>query len=115
MIEKTILNYLISENLPGIANNIFMEVPSNPPSKYIVIEKTGGGEDDLLNNPAIAIQSISKNSLYEAAEINEQIKESMKSMPESQDVYGVKLQSDYNFTNPATKEYRYQAVFLITY
>lgn len=115
MIEETILNYLIGENLPEIEENIYMETPSKPPKKYIVIEKTGSREEDLLNTATIAIQSISKNSLYEAAEINDLIKATMKSMPDTQDVYGIKLNSDYNFTNTATKEYRYQAVFDIYY
>lgn len=115
MIEKTVLNYLIAKNITGIGENVYMEVPSDPVKRYILIEKTGSSEENTINYAQIAVQSISRNSLLEAAELNEVVKTHMKAMPESEDVYGVKLNSDYNFTNTATKEYRYQAVFGINY
>lgn len=115
MIEEIICDYLIKKNIAGVGNNVGLETPKKPPAKYIVIEKVGSGGENLLGNAIIAIQSISAVSLYEAATLNEIVKQAMFEMPDSQNVYGVKLNSDYNFTNTETKEYRYQAVFNIYY
>ena len=112
MIEITVLNYLISKNLTGINNNVYLEVPESPPAEYILVEKTGSGEMDRINQAMIAVQSISRTSLVTALGINELVKTAMKEFPEeSTEIYACKLNSDYNFTNTETKEYRYQAVF----
>lgn len=110
MIEKTILDYLVSAltNIP-----VYMEVPKTPPSVYVVIDKTGSAEADRLRTATLAIQSIGP-SLYEAACLSERVISAMKSAT-LKDVFGIKLNSDYNFTDTETKEYRYQAVFDITY
>ncbi len=113
MIETIILNYLKGSGITDVGTDVYMEVPENPPSEYIVIERTGGGETDLIEGGTFAIQSISKKRLSKAAEINEEVKEKMREIADFTDIYGCKLNSDYNFTNAATKEYRYQAVFLI--
>jgi len=111
MIEKTVLNYLKSAGITEVGTDVYMEVPVNPPSKYIVIEKTGSRKENGINRATMAIQSISSNSLLEAAEINEKVLEKIDSICATQDIFKAKLNSDYNFTNTQTKEYRYQAVF----
>lgn len=112
MIEKIILDYLISCNIAGIGGHVYMEVPVSPPSEYIVIEKTAGGEIDKIDSAMAAIQSYSRTSLLAAAMTNHAVVEAMKVMAETvAEVYSSKLNTDYNFTNPDTKEYRYQAVF----
>ena len=45
-----------------------------------------------------------------------EVVEAMEAMAETVDgVYSCKLNSDYNFTNTETREYRYQAVFNLYY
>lgn len=107
MIEKKVLNYL-SENL---SVSVFMETPEKIPEKYVLIEKTGSGLKNHINNATFAIQSISSKSLLEAAELNEMVKELMLNIIYTEDISRSELNSDYNFTNPETKQYRYQAVF----
>ena len=116
MIELELLNYLINCQITGIGNNVFMEVPAkNIPDKYILLEKTGSHETDRIYSASFAIQSISKNSLFEAATINSLVIEAMDSMRDIANVYSAHLNSDYNFTDTDTKEYRYQAVYEIYY
>ena len=116
MIEVTVLDYLIEQNIEGIGDQVFLEVPQERPQKYILIEKTGSGRENRIDNASFAVQSISGSSLLEAAEINEAVKEAMDSFAEnSSAIYSCRLDTDYNFTNPATKEYRYQAVYNIYY
>lgn len=107
MIEKEIFDYLKSELTP---TPVYMEIPSNPPTEFVLIEKTGSVRSNLLYSSTIAIQSYS-STLYKAAELNEVVKNVMFLMPDVRDVSSVDLNSDYNFTDSTTKRYRYQAVF----
>lgn len=80
----------------------------------MIFEKTSSGERDFANSATFAFQSYAP-SLYEAAALNEEVKTAVKSMIELNEISGVRLNSDYNFTDTQTKEYRYQAVFDINY
>lgn len=116
MIEKTVLDFLIMQDFEGVNGNVFLEAPERPPERYILVEKTGSGRENRIDNVSMAIQSISSKSLLEAAFINSMVKEAMEGMPyEMPGVYSCRLDTDYNFTNPATKQYRYQAVYNIFY
>lgn len=93
----------------------FMERPENAPAEYCLAEKTGSSTKDQLTTSTISIQSYAK-TLYKAAVINGEIIELMRTLPYYQDaVSGVRLNSDGNFTDASTKQYRYQAVFTITH
>ena len=114
-IEIEILNYLLSKNL-SVEENIFCEVPKKDiPSEYILIEKTGSSRENLIDQAMIAIQSISKESLSTAMQLNEEVKEAMDEITELGEIFRCECNSDYNFTNTQTKEYRYQAVFNLFY
>jgi len=110
MIEKIIKDYLDGHLLlPS-----FFERPEHPPEKYILLEKTGSSESNYINSATFVFQSYAP-SLYEAAELNEELKSSVKKIIEVTDVSKAKLNTDYNFTDPEIHEYRYQAVFDFKY
>ena len=109
MIEKIILDFL-TEKLPV---TVSMERLYNA-GKYVLVEKTGGSKQDHIPTSTVAIQSYGP-SLYEAAELNEMVKEAMEDLIELDQVTRSEYVSDYNYTNPKRKEYRYQAVYSITY
>ena len=54
MIEKTILDYLNSAELPARA---YTEMPKTPPTKLYLIEKTGDSRTNHVNTATVAIQS----------------------------------------------------------
>lgn len=110
MIEKIVLDYL-KEN---IIVPCFMEVPEQPPSIMVIIEKTGSGVNNHVYEATIAIQSYS-TSLYKAAELNELVKECMENIITIDKICSCELNSDYNYTDTEMKKYRYQAVFDIAY
>ena len=110
MIETTVLNYLSAE----LAEPCYMEVPAEPPATFVVIDKTGSSRLNLVNEATLAIQSYAATKL-QAAELNERVKSAMDNIITLADIGGVKLNSDYNFTNTQTKKYRYQAVYVLTY
>ena len=105
MIEKIVLDYLKSKNI-----NAYMERNNGIKGDFVLIEKTGSGEENHIKNSTLAIQSFS-DSLYNTALLNEKIKELMKQLIELDEVSKCSLNSDYNYTIPNTKEYRYQAIF----
>lgn len=110
MIENTLLDYLGHElEIP-----VFMERPKNPPATYVLIEKTGSSRRNRINSSTVAIQSYAA-SLYEAAVLNEAVKTAAYNAITLDEICRVSLNSDYNFTDTAMKQYRYQAVFDITH
>lgn len=110
MIEKIVLDYLKSH----IEYPVDMEQPETKPNTFVVLEKISGGRENCLNYATIAIQSYA-DTLFKAAELNETIKTTMLSIIELKKIARCSLDSDYNFTDDTTKQYRYQAVFDFTY
>lgn len=112
MIEKIILDFL-AEQLGEVY--VCMEIPENPPKLFALIEKTGGGMREHIQSAMIVIQSYAP-TLYKAAVLNELIKNAMLyKAPALDEICSVQLNSDYNFTDTRTKNYRYQAVYEIKY
>lgn len=110
MIELIVRKYLVSKlDIP-----VVLEYKKNLPKRYILLEKTSGKRNNYLNSSTIAIQSYAE-SLLEAAKLNEKIKNIMYDLVAVDEVSRVDLNSDYNFTDSETKQYRYQAVFDINY
>lgn len=111
MIEKIIYDYLKQETQCPV----YMEAPKEPPVKYVVIQKTGSMMKNRIKTATIAVQSIDE-TLYKAADLSGKVIDLLLNASlEHLNVFGIELDTDYNFTNTTTKEYRYQAVFSITY
>lgn len=111
MIELTVLNFLKSQNIGGVGESVFMENPQKQDlEEFILIEKTGSEKVNHINRATIAIQSWS-SSMYNAAKLNEEVKDAMEKIIEYTEISKCSLNSDYNFTDTKTKSYRYQAVF----
>lgn len=111
MIEKTILDYLTDALTPI---PVAMEVPTQVPDTYVIVQKTGSGENNRLSAATFAIQSVAP-SLYDAALLNDRVKRLMRRLPALENVFRCDCNSDYEFSNPQTKERRYQAVFEIEF
>lgn len=106
MIELIVKNYLSTKlDIP-----IVFEHQQNLPKKFILIQKTSGSRENFLNSSTVAIQSYAE-SMFEAAKLNEKIKNLMYDLITISEVSKVKLNSDYNFTDIETKRCRYQAIF----
>lgn len=113
MIELTVYNFL--NNSEDIAAPVYMEVPSTHPASYYIVEKTGSSMSNHIYSSTLAIKSYG-GSLYEAASLNEILKNVMlNDLLEDDSIASVELNSDYNYTDTTTKQYRYQAVFDIVH
>ncbi|EPA0803230.1 hypothetical protein ACQZUA_000780 [Enterococcus hirae] len=110
MIEIIIKQYLDSHlSVPS-----FLEQSGKMPDSYILFEKTGSSKRNYLSSATFAFQSYAE-SMYDAAKLNEELKEVVENMIELDEISNVQLNSDYNFTDTTTKKYRYQAVFDINH
>ncbi len=92
----------------------FFEHQAKMPDKYVVIEKTGSSKRNQLKSSTFAFQSYAK-SMHDVALLNEEVKDVVEGLIELDDISGVSLNSDYNYTDTETKSYRYQAVFDINH
>lgn len=118
MIEETIRTYL-NEALNAPAE--LVKPTDQGITEFVLIEKTGSSRENYINRATIVIQSYS-DTLYGAMSLNEAVKDAMLGdgvttfgIAYSCDVAKCSLNSDYNYTDTTTKQYRYQAVFDLVY
>lgn len=110
MIEKIILDYLSQ----ALDDPVTMEIPASPPERLYVLEKVGGGREDLVRHTMLALSSRAP-SLYEAAQMQETAMGIMFNAAALDAVSDVKLNTEYNNTDTASKDYQYEAVYEITH
>lgn len=114
MIEITIKKFLESK----MSVPVLMEVPKSTVSQFVIIERTGGAQENFISSAVITIQSYAA-TMQEAAELNEEVKrwmlDGLDGLITLDEVSSVNLNSDYNYTDTTSKRYRYQAVFDITH
>ena len=110
MIEEIIRNYL-AERLDC---PVLLEEPETLPERYVLLEKTGSGRENRIYRATMTLQSYD-STLYRAAALNETVKELMDDAVTLDSVSRSALNTDYNFTDPTTKRYRYQAVYDLIY
>ena len=110
-----VLEKIIDEHLNTYMSvPVYSELPKVKPETFVRFERTSGSNTNLIDSGTIAIQSYA-TSLYGAITLNEEVKTVMDTITNRGDVSACKLENDYNFTDTRTKQYRYQAVFSITY
>lgn len=111
MIEKTVIDYLNFVLTPPVG----AQTPEGPPSSYVVVERTGGGEKEGLSAAVLAIRCVAP-SLYAAIDLCAEAGEAMKQLPErTTNVFSAYPETVYNQTDTRTKEYRYTAIFRVFY
>lgn len=111
MIEKTVRDFLAAKLDPA---PVYLEIPSNPPTKYVFVEKTGSRELEYITTTTFAIQS-NDDSLYHASVLNETIKELFADILENEEICSFSKNTDYPFPDADRKAYRYQLVVEITH
>ena len=114
MIEKVVYDYLTECEIAPVYSELPESAPNPGGNAFIVIEKTGGGKTNHIHTATFAVQSYAP-TLYEAAQLNEEVKQAMFEIVELNEISRSALNSDYNFTDTSTKQHRYQAVFELTY
>ena len=112
-IEEKIIDYLeeaFDNDLP-----VYAERPATPPTSYLVVDKTGAELVNFINQATIIVQSVAP-TMYDASELNDDVKAIMMTLAENEsDITAISLETDYDNTDTALKDYRYEAVFNISY
>lgn len=100
----------------ALTESVSAEVPHGPPSSYVVVERTGGGDepDGHLKRATLAIRSCAA-TLAGAMGLSERVRGRMRLLPTLPRVFRCQCTREYNFSDTRTKERRYQAVFDILY
>ena len=114
MIEKTILDYLQARLNPV---PVGLQEPNNQnptPENFVVIQRTGGGEDNKIKSATFAIQSYGA-TLYDAGNLSQRVVRALLDAVSIDEITRVSLNSEYEFTDTETKRPRYQAVFDVTH
>lgn len=108
MIEITVLNYL-KEHL---SVPVFMEYPKNAPTEFVLLMKTGSSNviNGCLRSCAFAIRSYS-DSLYNASDLNEELKTAMKEIIWENSIVECSLNTDSPSFDNEHKRYRYHALY----
>lgn len=109
MILKTLLDFLLTK----LNVYVGVEAPAQL-SGYVLLDQTGSSRTNHIITTTIAIQSYG-DTLYNAMVLNEQVKIAMDEFAALNQIARVELETDYNFTNTVTKQYRWQAVYSITH
>ena len=110
IIEKIIRDYLSAQ----LDCQVYADMPETLPGRCVVLEKTGSGRENYIRSAMIALQSYGK-SLYEAAQLNEQVKAAMDNAIRLDCICSSSLNSDYPFNDDSNKRHRYQAVYDIVH
>lgn len=118
MIEETIYTYLKeSASVPWYSmrpptTGDHMEMATE---KYGLFEKTNSVKADHVVTSTFAFQSYAP-TLLEAAQISAELRQLIEELPGiTTEVSKAQLQGEYNFTNTADKQPRYQAVFSLVH
>ena len=93
--------------------NVYAESPKEL-TNYVLLEQTGSSRSNHITTTTIAIQSYGE-SLLDAMILNGEVEMAMKDFAQLNRVARVELETDYNFTDTETKQYRWQAVYQITH
>jgi len=104
IIEKTIRDFLSSRlNVP-----VYCERPEKKPEAFVIVSKAGSSRTDRLNRANISILA-NAGTLYDAMTLDQQIKDIM----DADDIPDVNcvFEGDYNYTDTASKTYRYQCIY----
>lgn len=105
-ILEAVYRYLKDE----LSVSVYTQIPAAMPTRFVLIDKTGGGETNHIRRATVPIQSYAP-TLAEAEALSEVVIEAMRDFVTVDMIISCKLNSDYNYTDPTTKQPRWQAVF----
>lgn len=83
--------------------------------KMVILQRTGESIRDRVTTYTIAAQSYA-STMLEASELNDTLELAILDFGEDEETDATtRLETSYNFTDATQKQYRFQAVFQITF
>lgn len=111
MIERLIIDHL-NNGLDGVEAHFL--IPNRRPRSFVVVERTAGSTENHIKQ-GMFVADCYGPSVLDAAELCEQVIALMENLVIHDEVASVRLNSHYNDTDTALHEYKYGALFEITY
>lgn len=106
-----ILEVFLIEKLTELLDvPVYAERPTDPPGRFVVIDKTGSDRRNYLKRSTVAFQSYAE-SKYQALLLNESVKAAVDSLISHDEISRIDLNSDYSFPDLSFKHHRYQALY----
>ena len=109
MIETTVKTYLDTA-LEGIP--VYLETPNDTSGKFIVFQLIERGKEDLINEATLEFRSYA-DSKYDAAVLDEALREAMDTLNESD--ITTKLGGGNDDLDTTLKKYRYRCYYNLYY
>lgn len=110
-----IIEQILVERLNRVLGVSVVAEESSPiVPREVVLEKIGSSRENFITTSMISAKSYAE-SLHEAAQLNEEVKEAMFDSVVLDEVSGCSLNSEYNNTDTVRKRYCYRSVFNITH
>ena len=119
-IEEIIISYLVRADIPGIGGRVYAERPGDTGEPYVLVSRAAGSERDHIRDYLVYTDLYVKRDEESgmvksyAMHLHEAVVEAMKAMPDMTPVFGCHKNTDYEATRPDSKDYRYQALWVIT-
>lgn len=110
-VEERILTFLSKKMAPI---PVYMMRPEEPDSEYCIMEVNTGQEVNRVVGASVTVRSVAP-TLYRAATLSYQVIAAMRDLVDVNNVTSCALNSNVNYTDTTTKEYRYQTLFTIHY
>ena len=101
-VEKALIKLLKQRNYDAYA-----DVPNPMPSKFVTVERTGGGSNDQIDRPLIAVQCWASGRT-EAADMADAVRKDLEAMTGTGGFGAVTVQTMYNWPDPLSRKARYQ-------
>lgn len=109
LIEPIVLSYLQAKGIPA-----FCEVPANRSDEFVVMFRRDSGKENHINAVTLEFRSYAP-SKYEAALLDERVKEAMESITELDEISASRFGGGNDAPDTATKSYRYRCYFNLFY
>ena len=108
------IDIILKNHLEGVLDvPVVMEIPKNPAAEYVLIERTGTRMiQKRVEEATLAIQTYS-TTLYKAALLQYLVRDAMNAAEELPEIGSVEVTGMYNYSDDATKQYRYQGVYSV--
>ena len=119
-VEEIVIGYLSGADIAGIGGNVYAEKPLGDVRDYLLVSRSGGSERNFIRRYLVHTDVHVKRDEEDggtksrALAIHEAVTDAMRHLADTCPVYGCHKESDYEATMPGTKEYRYQALWVIT-
>lgn len=105
IIESVIIKFLEDK----LKVKTYAEIPKTKPHKFIVVEKIDGGRTNCINASTLSVFSYAE-TLFDAADMNEQVKDALFDAVEIDDITSSKIGGENRSIDTANKLYRYETI-----